>query len=227
MLTRIFGLLIFIPLFPVIIIACFISKYVHKSTQFGIFKQKRVGKNFRVFNIYKIQSMQNNSNNLSATSSNDLRLSKFGRYIRNLKVDELPQLFNLIKGDMVLIGYRPEISEVVKRNKLYFKNISKYKPGITGMATLIFRDEELILDRIPIKNRQAYSDEVLFNYKCKVNAFFYEYRNLLIDLIILIVTILPILRINNFYFLSHRLVLINKYSIDQRAKAEMEIIKYL
>tara|TARA_B100001989_G_C24408205_1_gene397671 strand:+ start:36 stop:551 length:516 start_codon:yes stop_codon:yes gene_type:complete len=171
--------------------------------------------------------MQNNSNNLSATSSNDLRLSKFGRYIRNLKVDELPQLFNLIKGDMVLIGYRPEISEVVKRNKLYFENISKYKPGITGMATLIFRDEELILDRIPIKNRQAYSDEVLFNYKCKVNAFFYEYRNLLIDLIILIVTILPILRINNFYFLSHRLVLINKYSIDQRAKAEMEIIKYL
>ncbi len=171
--------------------------------------------------------MYNNSTNLSATSSNDLRLSRFGKFIRNLKVDELPQLFNLIKGDMVLVGYRPEISEVVNKNKLYFNNISKYKPGITGIATLIFRDEELILDRIPIKNRQAYSDEVLFNYKCKVNAFFYKYRNLLIDLIILIVTILPILRINNFNFLSQRLVLIYKFSIAQRAKAEMKITKYL
>ena len=212
---------------PVIIFSCFVSKFVHSTTGVGIFSQIRVGKNSRRFTIYKIISMYQKSEvNLSATSSNDNRLSSFGKIIRLLKIDELPQLINVIKGDMLFIGYRPEVEEVINKKYSDFSIISRYKPGITGLSSIIFRDEQNILELIPLEKRQDFSDDILFPCKCLINSYFYESRTFSTDIFILIVTIIPFLKLDHFAIFSSQLKKLLYNSNAQRRKVELSIAIY-
>jgi len=112
------------------------------------FTQDRIGYKMKKFKIYKFRTMVENAENLGppVTGGNDPRITKLGAFLRKYKLDELPQLINVLKGDMSLVGPRPEVEKYVRYYEQDFKNIlSIVKPGITDYATLEFKNEEEIL----------------------------------------------------------------------------------
>ena len=127
-----------------------------------LYVQKRVGKNFKEFDLYKFRSMvvDADRNGLSITSGDDSRITKVGKIIRRTKIDELPQLFNVLKGDMSLVGPRPEVMKFVAQKKEEYIKVLSVKPGITDTAAIEFRDEESIMEQYDDKE-DAYIKYVL------------------------------------------------------------------
>lgn len=105
------------------------------------FKQVRIGKNGKTFNIYKFRSMIVN-NSTSFTSKDDPRITRFGKFIRRTSLDELPQIFNILKGDMSFIGPRPAVpSQIDDYGEYYFNLRHQVKPGITGLHQSTLRSQ--------------------------------------------------------------------------------------
>ncbi len=148
------GLVVLSPIFIAVAIAI---KATSKGSIFYV--QKRVGENFEEFNLYKFRSMREGKG-LQITSKDDPRITKIGKVIRKTKIDELPQLLNVLKGDMSLVGPRPEVRKYVDIKEKEYKKILSIKPGITDNAAIEFRDEEEILSKYKDKER-AYIEEIL------------------------------------------------------------------
>ncbi len=155
--TSLIGIILLIPIIIPIIIWI---KFSSKGPLF--FVQKRVGKNFKEFNLYKFRSMVIDAPNLgpSVTSGDDPRITKVGKVIRRTKIDELPQLINVIKGDMSLVGPRPEVIKFVNEKKEDYKVVLSILPGITDNAAIEYRDEETIMKQYEDKEK-AYINLVL------------------------------------------------------------------
>lgn len=138
------GLLVLAPLLAVIALAI---KVLDSGSVF--FQQERVGRNGRLFRICKFRTMVRNAETLglSVTKDRDPRITPIGRWLRKTKLDELPQLWNVIKGDMSLVGPRPEVPKYVARYTPQQHKVLELKPGITDLATLEFRDEEELLSQ--------------------------------------------------------------------------------
>lgn len=138
------GLIVLIPLFLVISI---IIKLNSKGPVF--FQQKRVGKDGRLFILYKFRSMlvMESSGVGIFEPGNVSRITKVGRFLRKTKIDELPQLFNVLIGDMSLVGPRPEVEKWIYAFPQRWKQILKIRPGITDNASIEFRNEEYLLAR--------------------------------------------------------------------------------
>lgn len=155
--ATIFGSILLVPI--ILPIAIWI-KLSSKGPLFYI--QKRVGKEFKEFDLYKFRSMivDADKNGPSVTSGDDPRITKVGAIIRKTKIDELPQLLNVLKGDMSLVGPRPEIMKFVKQKEKEYKKVLSVRPGITDNAAIEFRDEETIMEQYEDKER-AYIDFVL------------------------------------------------------------------
>jgi len=153
-------LLVSVAVSPLIIGIIIWIKINSKGSLFFI--QQRVGLNFKIFNIYKFRSMVSNANNLgpSITSSDDNRITKSGKILRKTKLDEIPQFLNVLKGDMSIVGPRPEVLKFVNQKKEDYKKILKIKPGITDNAAIKFRDEEVIMEQYKNKEK-AYIDFIL------------------------------------------------------------------
>jgi|APSaa5957512535_1039671.scaffolds.fasta_scaffold70969_2 lipopolysaccharide/colanic/teichoic acid biosynthesis glycosyltransferase len=136
------GLLIGLPLF--VIIAVFISI---ESSGPVLFQQVRLGRKMKPFTIYKFRSMVENAENMEAgifNVVNDSRITKFGNFLRNTSLDEIPQLVNILKGDMSFVGPRPPVTyELGDLNKLTpeFESRFEMKPGVTGLAQVSGRNE--------------------------------------------------------------------------------------
>jgi lipopolysaccharide/colanic/teichoic acid biosynthesis glycosyltransferase len=130
------------PLFVVVAILLKIER-----TGVVFFVQQRVGRNFKIFNLYKFRSMVTDASKigLSITAGDDPRITKIGRFLRKTKIDELPQLFNVLKGDMSFVGPRPELLQYVEKFQKDYQEILMVKPGITDLASLKYRDETSIL----------------------------------------------------------------------------------
>jgi len=111
------------------------------------FKQERLGRGFRPFRILKFRTMivDAQSKGKLITSAEDPRVTRIGRTLRKLKVDELPQLINVLKGDMSLVGPRPEVPRYVRAFQTDYEEILKVRPGITDLASLKYRNEEALL----------------------------------------------------------------------------------
>lgn len=134
----------------------------------GMFSQLRVGKDGRLFKVYKIRTMRANGTLLTTvTVENDLRITKLGRILRRLKLDELPQLFNVLKGDMSFVGPRPDVPGYADSLSDEDRLILTVRPGITGPATLKYRDEERILASVPDPER--YNEKIIFPDKVIIN----------------------------------------------------------
>ncbi len=139
--------IVLILLSPILIPSCIILLFTGEKEVF--YKQKRVGYKNKFFEIWKFATMLKNSPNIGTgeiTLRNDPRVTRFGKLLRITKINELPQIINVFKGDMSLVGPRPLMEVSVKlypeeiRNKIY-----NCKPGMTGIGSLIFRDEEKII----------------------------------------------------------------------------------
>jgi len=160
-LVSLIGLIILSPLFGIVSI---LIKIHDKGPIF--FKQKRIGQNFKSFYIYKFRTMIINAENKGPliTKEDDPRITALGKFLRKFKIDELPQLINVLKGDMSLVGPRPEVEKYVNFFKKDYKEILKIKPGITDYATIYFKDEELILKKFAKNNdniEEVYLKQIL------------------------------------------------------------------
>ncbi len=131
----------------------------------GLFIQKRVGREGKIFEMYKIRTLKGNkSHTLEEISTHQTR---FGRWLRRSKLDEIPQLFNVLKGDMSLVGPRPDILGYADNLKGDDRLILKVRPGLTGPATLKYKNEDLLLQGR--EDAQKYNDEVIWPDKVKIN----------------------------------------------------------
>ena len=153
-----------------------------------LFRQKRVGKDGRIFTLVKFRSMMINQNiNSTVTSKGDDRITKIGAFLRRYKLDELPELWNVLKGEMSLVGPRPDVSGYADKLKGKDRKILTLRPGITGTASLKYANEEEIL--AAQDDAQKYNDEVIFPDKVKVNLEYYENQTIWLDIKIIFATI--------------------------------------
>lgn len=156
----------------------------------GIFRQTRIGKGGQPFTIYKIRTMRTvDGPQSTVTVSGDSRVSRVGAMLRRLKVDELPQLWNVLRGDMSIVGPRPDVPGYADRLPPEYRAILTMRPGITGPATLRYRDEERILAEV--EDPQWYNDNVLYVDKSRINLEYvreYRFRD---DLYYIAATIFP------------------------------------
>ena len=124
------------------------------------FRQIRVGRNGRPFVLLKLRSMRTGKTGSQVTSAGDPRVTPIGRILRRYKLDEIPQLWNVVRGDMSLVGPRPEVPEYVDQADPTWQAILTQRPGITDLPTLVYRHEEEILARSPHPDR-CYREQIL------------------------------------------------------------------
>lgn len=181
-----FSLIGLMVLFPILIFIYFAIKIGSKGPV--LFSQKRVGKDGKLFTLIKFRSMTvQQESNSTATARGDVRITKIGEFLRKYKLDELPELWNVIKGEMSLVGPRPDVPGYADRLKGRDREILKLRPGITGTASLKYANEEEIL--ASQEDPQKYNDEVIFPDKVKVNLEYYENQSLWLDIKIIFATI--------------------------------------
>ncbi len=181
------GLLMLQPLFVCIAIMIKVD-----SEGPVLFRQRRVGKNFRRFIIYKFRTMVVDAERkgLRITSGGDHRVTRSGRILRKFKMDELPQLMNVLKGDMSFVGPRPEVEEYVKLYEEDYREILKRRPGITDVSSIIFREEEAVL-RNQVDPEEFYK-KVLLPEKIRLAKEYLENASFLYDLKLILNTIYKI-----------------------------------
>lgn len=109
------------------------------------FAQKRIGRRFRPFRLWKFRSMRSGVSGPSVTVAGDTRVTRVGRLLRHTKLDEIPQFWNVLRGEMSLVGPRPEVPEYVEAYKDRYRNVLSVRPGITDLASICFRNEEALL----------------------------------------------------------------------------------
>ncbi|MBU0742296.1 sugar transferase [bacterium] len=183
------GLVLLAPLLALIAAAV-------KATSPGpaLFRQERLGWQGRRFRIYKFRSMVRDADRLGGTLTvgGDVRITPFGRFLRRYKLDELPQLLNVLRGEMSLVGPRPEVPEYADMFPRSYERILQVKPGITHSATLFFRNEERLLSRA-VDPRALYVERVM-PYKMMLYVEEMRRQSMLRDVLTIIDTILRITR---------------------------------
>lgn len=154
-----------------------------------IYSQERVGRNGRIFHLYKFRSMVINAEQMgtSVTASKDPRITRIGRLLRKTKLDELPQLWNVLKGDMSFVGPRPDVPEIVNSYNGNMRRILEVRPGITSNATLYLRNEEGLLSLA--KDPDKAYDEIFVPAKVKLAMEHVDRKSFFFDLSILIQTV--------------------------------------
>lgn len=154
-----------------------------------LFRQQRVGRHGRLFTMVKFRTMLPNHSGSSVSVAGESRITPLGATLRRWKLDELPELWNVLKGDMSFVGPRPDVPGYADRLTGDDRRVLLLKPGITGPATLKYRDEEqlLSLQADPV----AYNDRVIFPDKVRINLEYLENRSFARDLRIIIQTLLP------------------------------------
>lgn len=175
----IFSLMGILVLFPVFIILYIAIRL--ESTGGGIYKQQRVGRYGKDFYVYKFRSMRMGADKqgLITVGGRDSRITRIGYFIRKYKLDELPQLFNVLFGDMSLVGPRPEVRKYVDLYTDEQKKVLNVRPGITDYASIEYVDENVILgasdnpDRTYIE--EIMPDKIKFNMKYINNQSIAEY----------------------------------------------------
>lgn len=163
---RIIDLVITIPALLILLPLLGIIALIIKLSSPGpvLFKQKRAGMNFQYFEIFKFRSMIVNApaKGPSVTAKKDPRITKIGSFLRATKIDELPQLFNVLKGEMSLVGPRPEVEKFVNAAKDDYQTVLTVKPGITDFAAIEFRDEEVLMEKFADNKKETgYITEIL------------------------------------------------------------------
>ena len=163
------------------------------------YRQKRVGKGGKEFNLLKFATMLRNSPNLAGglyTSDNDPRILPMGKFLRKTKINELPQLINILKGDMSIIGYRPQVK---KQYDTYPNEVraamSKLRPGLSGIGPIVFRSEEQILQNFSThEERDDFYQRVITPYKGQLEVWYSKHRSVIMYFRLIFMTAQVVLR---------------------------------
>lgn len=181
-----------IVLLPILIVIAILIKLDSKGPVF--FKQKRVGKNKKIFEIYKFRTMVTDAEKLGKqiTIGSDNRITKVGRFIRKYKLDEFPQLINVLKGEMSLVGPRPEVPKYVELYDIYQEQILLVQPGITDYASIKFKNESELLG-CSDNPEKSYVEDIM-PQKINLNMKYIKNISLFEDIKLVLSTILEILK---------------------------------
>ncbi|HEX7361434.1 MAG TPA: sugar transferase [Bryobacteraceae bacterium] len=184
--VRIFALLGFIALSPVlIVIACAIAIADGPPV---LFRQTRIGLGGRPFELLKFRSMITNTPGPRVTAATDNRITRVGSVLRRFKLDELPQLWNIVRGEMCVIGPRPEVPHFVNCADPLWCTILASKPGLTSLATLTYRHEEEIVAQSD--SPEQYYRDVLLPDKLRLDAGYLRSRTIISDTQLVFLTFL-------------------------------------
>ena len=183
-LVSLIGLLI---LWPVLVI---VAAMIRIKMPGGpvLFTQKRVGRNGRLFTMYKFRSMIISHGGSSVSVAGESRITPFGAKLRRYKLDELPDLWNVLTGDMSFVGPRPDVPGYADQLQGNERRILLLRPGITGPASLKYRNEEELL--ATVENPQEYNDTVIYPDKIRINLFYLDHYSFLKDIQMIICTVL-------------------------------------
>lgn len=153
-----------------------------------IFKQKRVGRDGKLFTMYKFRSMTVGHGGSSVSVAGESRITPLGAKLRHYKLDELPELWNVLIGDMSFVGPRPDVPGYADQLKGNERDVLKLRPGITGPASLKYRDEEDLLAKQT--DPQKYNDEVIFPDKVRINLYYLRHYSFIKDIEMIFCTVL-------------------------------------
>lgn len=202
------GIIFFLPL--MILIGLII-----KLTSSGpiLFKQKRLTKGAREFTIYKFRSMRTDFDKDAKgiqVKGNSSAITPIGKFIRKTKIDELPQLFNILIGDMSFIGPRPELLRRLKYYSERDKGIFKVRSGISSPASIVFSDEEYLMNQV--SDPEKFYIEQIMPYKIELNLYYVENRTFWNDIYLIIATFLKIVDKAKIQWIVKDEILLNKKS---------------
>ena len=177
------GLLI---LWPVLIVVAILIK-VKMPGGPAFFTQKRVGRNGKLFTMYKFRSMTVDHGGSSVSVAGESRITPLGAKLRKYKLDELPELWNVFIGDMSFVGPRPDVPGYADALTGEDREVLKLRPGITGPASLKYRNEEELL--ATVDDPQRYNDEVIFPDKVRINRYYLHHYSFLMDIKMIFATV--------------------------------------
>ena len=178
-----------ILLSPFLLFISILIKITNNGSIFFI--QERVGKNGSLFKMIKFRTMYTDHNDNNTISvKGDSRITKLGFFLRKYKIDELPELINVLFGDMSFVGPRPDVKGYADKLKGDNRKILKLRPGITGPASIKFINEELLLSQQ--KNPKYYNDNVIYPEKVRINLDYFYNNSIWIDFKIIFATIFRI-----------------------------------
>lgn len=183
---RIFSLFGLLVLAPVLFVVAVLIK-IRMPGGPAIFRQRRVGRNGKLFTMYKFRSMTVSHSGSSVSVAGESRITPLGAKLRKYKLDELPELWNVLKGDMSFVGPRPDVPGYADRLQGEDRLILKLRPGITGPASLKYANEEELLAQVADPRR--YNDEVIFPDKVRINLDYYYNRTFCGDIRLIFQTI--------------------------------------
>lgn len=176
-----------VVLWPVLLVVALLIKI---KMPWGpvIFKQKRVGRNGRLFTMYKFRSMTVGHGGSSVSVAGESRITPLGAKLRKYKLDELPELWNVLIGDMSFVGPRPDVPGYADQLKGDAREVLRLRPGITGPASLKYRnEEELLAEQF---DPQKYNDEVIFPDKVRINRYYLHHYSFIKDIQMILCTVL-------------------------------------
>jgi lipopolysaccharide/colanic/teichoic acid biosynthesis glycosyltransferase len=181
------ALLIVIGLLPCMALIALAVRF--SSSGPVLFRQRRVGLNGREFELLKFRSMAGAQPGPTITRSGDARVTHVGKFLRKWKLDELPQLINVVVGDMSLVGPRPELPKYIAELSGHHRRVLEMRPGITGAASTKYRDEERVLAQVPREEMEKFYVDRVLPDKAEIDWEYARHATLLSDVGILLKTL--------------------------------------
>ncbi len=175
--------------FPVIVFAAVLIRV--DSAGPALFRQRRMGRGFKTFHLLKLRTMRTDPGGPAITLGDDPRITRVGRWLRRSKIDELPQLWNVLSGEMSMVGPRPVIPEVAAEFRQHYRGLLTVRPGLTDPATLKYcRETELLAD---VPNPLRHFKTVVTPDKLRISAAYLHRAGLWTDLCVLVQTLLALI----------------------------------
>ncbi|MBP5666553.1 MAG: sugar transferase [Salinivirgaceae bacterium] len=182
---RTLSLVLLMALMPVLLLVAIVILLTSGAPVFYI--QERIGQNAKPFKLIKFRTMKGEEESPVAAAELN-RITRVGRWLRRTKIDELPELLNIFVGDMSFVGPRPDVAGYADKLEGDDRRLLTMKPGLTGVASLKYRNEEDLLAAQP--NPQEYNDKVIWPDKVRLNLLYMERQSLWLDVKVLICTAL-------------------------------------
>lgn len=211
------GLILFAPVMLIVAI-------VVKVTSPGpvLFSQKRLTKGMKEFSIYKFRSMVSNEfreKNTVQIKGSSSEITPIGKFMRKTKIDELPQFWNILKGDMSFIGPRPELPRRLKYYNDRQKEIFSVRSGISSPASIVFSDEEYLMNQV--QDPEKFYIEQIMPYKIELNLYYINHQSFLYDIWLIVATLLKIVnRVKNEDVVKDKILLSEKEEMVKKIGVE-------